>query len=80
MTDRQFNLVVRSNLRAASEHVRRGHAGRWRHCADPLCRDAQNFVPPLEALQAQAAQSPSLLAGVSFAGLQAALESESPPN
>jgi hypothetical protein len=79
VTDRQFNLVVRSNLRAASEHVRRGHAGRWRHCEDPLCRDAQNFVPPLEALQAQAAERPSLLAGAAFARLQA-LESESPPN
>jgi hypothetical protein len=78
VTDRQFNLVVRSNLRAAAEHVRRGHAGRWRHCADPLCRDAQNFVPPLEALQAQAA-GPSLLASAAFARLQA-LESESPPN
>ena len=79
MTDRHFTLVVRSNLRAAAEHIRRGHAGRWRHCADPLCRDAQNFVPPLEALQAQAAQSPSLLASAAFAHLQA-LESESPPN
>ncbi|HEX9669002.1 MAG TPA: hypothetical protein VGC93_05910 [Thermoanaerobaculia bacterium] len=79
MTDRHFNLVVRSNLRAAAEHVRRGHAGRWRHCADPLCRDAQNFVPPLEALQAEAAGRPSLLASAAFARLQA-LESESPPN
>ena len=79
MTDRHFNLVVRSNLRAAAEHVRRGHAGRWRHCADPLCRDAQNFVPPLEALQAEAAGRPSLLASAAFARLQA-LGSESPPN
>ncbi|HEX5761132.1 MAG TPA: hypothetical protein VF121_18250 [Thermoanaerobaculia bacterium] len=53
MTDRQFNLIVRSNLQAAAEHVRRGHAGRWRHCAHPPCRDAQNLVPPLEALPVQ---------------------------
>ena len=68
MTDRQFNLVVRSNLRAAAEHVRRGHAGRWRHCSDPLCRDAQNFVPPLEALQASGEASP--LAGALLAQLR----------
>jgi hypothetical protein len=50
MTDRQFNLIVRENLRAAADHIRRGHTGRWRQCADVLCRDAQNFVPPLETL------------------------------
>ena len=65
MTDRQFNLIVRENLRAASEHVRREHAGRWRHCGDALCRDAQNFVPPIQSLAAGS--------GVSHAAAQGAL-------
>ena len=45
--DHQLDLLVRSSLRAASAHIRRGHAGHWRQCAHPLCRDAQNLVPPL---------------------------------
>lgn len=61
MTDRQFNLVVRENLRAAAEHIRRGHTGRWRMCGDALCRDAQNFLPPLEALTADLEHSRTLV-------------------
>ncbi len=57
MTDRQFNLIVRENLRAAAEHIRRGHAGRWRDCRELLCRDAQHFVPPIEAVSLQAPRS-----------------------
>ncbi|HEX5760072.1 MAG TPA: hypothetical protein VF121_12855 [Thermoanaerobaculia bacterium] len=45
--DRQLDLLVRSSLRAAAAHIRRGHAGPWRQCAHPLCVDAQNLIPPL---------------------------------
>jgi hypothetical protein len=45
--DHYLDLLVRSSLRAASAHIRRGHAGHWRQCPHPLCRDAQNLVPPL---------------------------------
>lgn len=78
MTDRQFNLIVRENLRAAAEHVRRGHGGRWRQCGDPLCRDAQNFVPPLETLLAQL-DRPAALARAAVARL-AYLERDAVPN
>ncbi len=45
--DRQLDLIVRSSLRAAAAHIRRGHSGHWRDCADPLCKDPQNLVPSL---------------------------------
>ncbi len=64
MTDRQFNLIVRENLRAAADHIRRGHTGRWRHCRDLLCRDAQNFIPPLELLLAQMRHRRTLQAAI----------------
>jgi hypothetical protein len=63
VTDREFNFIVRANLRAAADHIRRGHTGRWRDCHNALCRDAQHFVPVIEVVSSlPAALGPAALA------------------
>jgi hypothetical protein len=41
-----FKTVVRANLRAAAQHILRGHTGRsFRECSRPACRNASNLIP-----------------------------------
>ena len=42
----EFKSIIRANLRAASQHVMRGHkALSFRECSRPSCRNASNLIP-----------------------------------
>jgi hypothetical protein len=41
-----FRATVRANLRAAAQHVMRGHkTSSFRECSRPSCRNASNLIP-----------------------------------
>jgi hypothetical protein len=45
-TGPDFKSIVRANLRAAAQHVMRGHkAASFRECSRPSCRNASNLIP-----------------------------------
>ena len=42
----EFKSIIRANLRAASQHIMRGHkALSFRECSRPSCRNASNLIP-----------------------------------
>ena len=42
----EFKSIVHANLRAASQHVMRGHkAPSFRECSHPSCQNASNLIP-----------------------------------